>query len=68
MSCQCRKNVPAQIIIGISLLLIVLFDQTKWSSFAFPFAMLLQAIGIGWVLFNGIKTSRYRRSLLKVKK
>ncbi|WP_326717559.1 hypothetical protein [Vagococcus jeotgali] len=48
MGCSCKKTLPAKILIGISLIIIVLFNHTTYASLAFSIGGVLQAIGLIW--------------------
>ncbi|RHH67281.1 MULTISPECIES: hypothetical protein [Vagococcus] len=50
MGCQCKKSLPSKILIGLSLIIMTLFNDTSYSSIAFKIGGAIQVVGIVWFL------------------
>jgi len=50
MGCQCRKTLPSKLLILLSLIIMTLFNDTKYSQIAFTIGGMVQFIGILWFI------------------
>lgn len=50
MGCHCKKTLPSKLLIGLSLIIMTLFNDTSYSQLAFKTGGVLQVIGILWFM------------------